>query len=59
MQCGKGERRHEKHRDDWPNYNPSFKPKIMSEVIQPNEGGHNMLKMMLGGRRKKSVDENI
>jgi hypothetical protein len=31
----------------------------MSEVIQPNEGGHNMLKMMLGGRRKKSVDENI
>jgi hypothetical protein len=24
----------------------------MSEVIQPNEGGHDMLKMMLGGKKK-------
>ncbi len=48
MQCGKGEKRHAKHRGDWPNYKPSFKPKIESEVIQPNEGGHDMLKMILG-----------
>jgi hypothetical protein len=30
----------------------SFKPKIVSEVIQPNEGGHDMLKMMLGTKKK-------
>jgi hypothetical protein len=35
-----------------------LKPKVVSEVIQPNEGGHDMLEMMLG-KRKKSVDENI
>jgi len=35
-----------------------LKPKVGSEVIQPNEGGHDMLEMMLG-KRKKSVDENI
>ncbi len=54
MQCGKGERRHAKHRDEWPNsnYKPSFKTKIMSEVIQPNEGGHDILKMMLGEKKK-------
>jgi hypothetical protein len=35
-----------------------LKPKVVSDIIQPNEGGHDMFEMMLG-KRKRSVDENI
>jgi len=34
-----------------------LKLKVVSDIIQPNEGGHDMFEMMLG-KRKRSVDEN-